>query len=305
MTNADEHQREGLTRRRLLGRAGAAAATAGIGGGVLAGCGSESDAPPPQVAANVDAPSAPALPTMQVPMCGVYNFFTREEARAVEAFAVRLIPGDASDPGAREACVVTFIDHKLARFATFATPTYFHAPFAKPTKGDPGPQAGATDTILVNEKDLPRYGFQSNMTPQEAYRRGLAELDKHAQRMFGKAFADLGDPAQDEIIGALEKDAVASFTAPGGADFFSMLQEDTIEGMFADPIYGGNRDYAGWKLIGYPGAQRAYTPEELRNGPNNRRVQGLRDMPAMHPGQPQDHVVLPISGTRRTAGGVQ
>jgi gluconate 2-dehydrogenase gamma chain len=75
--------------------------------------------------------------------------------------------------------------------------------------------------------------------------------------------------------------------------------------MFADPIYGGNRDYAGWKLIGYPGAQRAYTPEELRNGPNNRRVQGLRDMPAMNPGQPQDHVVLPISGTRRTAGGVQ
>ena len=42
-----------------------------------------------------------------------------------------------------------------------------------------------------------------------------------------------------------------------------MVLEDTYEGMFSDPLYGGNRDYAGWKLVGYPGAQRAYTAHEL------------------------------------------
>jgi gluconate 2-dehydrogenase gamma chain len=231
----------------------------------------------------------------------VYNFFTKAEARTVEAFAMRLIPGDENDPGAREACVVTYIDHKLARFETFATPTYFHAPFAKPTTSHPGPQSGATETILVHTQDLPLYGFQSNLTPQEAYRKGIVELDDHARVMFGKPFADLGEAAQDEIIAALEKDAVASFTAPGGKDFFTMLQEDAVEGMFADPLYGGNRDYAGWKLIGYPGAQRAYTAEELQSGPHLRRVQGLREMAPMHPGEPQHHVLLPISGTRRTA----
>ena len=77
-----------------------------------------------------------------------------------------------------------------------------------------------------------------------------------------------------------------------------MVLEDTYEGMFSDPEYGGNRDYAGWKLVGYPGAQRAYTAYELRNGPQHKRVQGLRDMPPMNPGVPQDHVILPLAGTR-------
>ena len=73
--------------------------------------------------------------------------------------------------------------------------------------------------------------------------------------------------------------------------------------MFADPVYGGNRDYVGWDLIGYPGAQRAWTAREMTHGPNpNRRVQGLREMPPMHPGSPAQHVILPISGTERTEG---
>jgi gluconate 2-dehydrogenase gamma chain len=77
-----------------------------------------------------------------------------------------------------------------------------------------------------------------------------------------------------------------------------MMLEDTYEGMFSDPIYGGNHAFAGWKLVGYPGAQRAYTPSELVHGPQHKRVQGLRDMAGMNPGVPQDHVILPMAGTR-------
>ena len=104
------------------------------------------------------------------------------------------------------------------------------------------------------------------------------------------------------MLEVLEAGKAAGFPAAKG--FFKMLLEDTYEGMFADPEYGGNRDYAGWKLVGYPGAQRAYTAYELRNGPQHKRVQGLRDMPPMNPGVPQDHVILPLAGTRpeRTGG---
>ena len=91
---------------------------------------------------------------------------------------------------------------------------------------------------------------------------------------------------------------------PEAKGFFKMVLEDTYEGMFSDPEYGGNRDYAGWKLVGYPGAQRAYTAHELRNGPQHKRVQGLRDMPPMNPGVPQDHVILPIAGTRPQTNGI-
>jgi gluconate 2-dehydrogenase gamma chain len=75
------------------------------------------------------------------------------------------------------------------------------------------------------------------------------------------------------------------------------------EGAFADPMYGGNRNMAGWALIGYPGAQRAYTPHELKHGPQHKRRQGLRQMMAENPGQPQPHVFLPIMGTRQTSMG--
>ena len=92
-----------------------------------------------------------------------------------------------------------------------------------------------------------------------------------------------------------------SFVKPTGGGFFDMLLNDTYEGMFADPLYGGNRDFAGWKLVGYPGAQRSYTPAELEQGPNERTIQSLTDMPAMHPGRAEEHVILPISGSRRLA----
>jgi hypothetical protein len=93
------------------------------------------------------------------------------------------------------------------------------------------------------------------------------------------------------------------FLKPTPYGFFSTVLGDTYDGMFADPVYGGNRDYVGWDLIGYLGAQRAWTAKELTHGPNpSRRVQGLRDMPPMNPGSPAKHVILPISGTSRTEG---
>jgi hypothetical protein len=58
------------------------------------------------------------------------------------------------------------------------------------------------------------------------------------------------------------------------------LRNDTIEGMFGDPMYGGNRDLVGWTLIGYPGAQRQYTPEEMQDPNFSRPPQSLAQLMA-------------------------
>jgi gluconate 2-dehydrogenase gamma chain len=303
MEPTHQDARRGFTRRRLLVVAGGSAAAAGLVS--LPGCGGDEETAPGQPSledANVDAPqirSEPYIPS-QLPLnCMVHSFFTPEEALDVEAFTARLIPGIPTDPGAREACVTNYIDRKLAEHKTFATTTYFHPPFAKPAKGH---ATGFADgAIYVSEDELPRYGFQSSLTPQQSYKLGLAELDRYARKLHDRPFRELADGQQDAIIGDLEADKVKSFTKPTGGGFFDMLLNDTYEGMFADPIYGGNRDFAGWRLIGYPGAQRAYTPSELKNGPNERTIQSLKEMQAMHPGRAQDHVILPISGSRRLA----
>ena len=292
-----------FTRRRLLVVAGGSAAAAGLV--TLPGCGGADDEATGQPSledANVDAPqlrSEPYIPS-QLPLnCTVLSFFTADEARDVEAFTARLIPGSPADPGAREACVTNYIDRKLAEHKSFATTTYFHPPFAKPAKGH---ATGFADgTIYVSEDELPRYGFQSSLTPQQSYRLGLVELDAYSRKLHHRPFRELAPGQQDAIIGDLENDKVESFVKPTGSGFFDMLLNDTYEGMFADPIYGGNRDFVGWKLVGYPGAQRSYMPAELKNGPNERTIQSLTDMPAMHPGRAQDHVILPISGSRRLA----
>jgi gluconate 2-dehydrogenase gamma chain len=286
-------------RSTFLKSAGAAAAAAAG----LAACGTAADdETETQLATDTNATQFPPITPSQAPLsCAIRSFFTPDEARAVDAITARLIPGTPDDPGALEACVPTYIDQKLATYDSFATPTYFQAPFAKPVDGVvPDDQIDPT-TILVAKDQLERYGFQSALTPQQAYRNGLAQLDADTRAKHGKVFADLDAAAQDAILTDLEAGKPATMKEPAAAAFFKLLQSDTNDGMFADPIYGGNRDLAGWRLIGYPGAQRGWTPQELKHGPRNRRVQSLKDMPGMHPGQPAPDVILPISGTRRTA----
>jgi gluconate 2-dehydrogenase gamma chain len=71
----------------------------------------------------------------------------------------------------------------------------------------------------------------------------------------GKPFAQLAPAQQDDVITALEHDRPNNFTWPSAQAFFAMLRTHTMEGMFADPVYGGNKDFSGWRLVGFPGAQ--------------------------------------------------
>ena len=78
-----------------------------------------------------------------------------------------------------------------------------------------------------------------------------------------KPFAQLTAPQQDEVITALEGGKATGFTWPSAQAFFNTVRTHTMEGMFADPVYGGNKDFAGWQLIGFPGAVPIFSPQDM------------------------------------------
>ena len=114
---------------------------------------------------------------------------------------------------------------------------------------------------------------------RDAYRAGLAAVDSYARRTAGKPFADLDADAQDAVLRAIEQDAAAGFT--GSSTFFNLVLGHTLEGTFGDPYYGGNRDFVGWELLGYPGIRLAVTAEEQRMASEPRMARlGAYDFPA-------------------------
>jgi gluconate 2-dehydrogenase gamma chain len=289
-----------LTRRGFLKGLGASVAAGAVG--VAAGCAAPAEPEPPAVLRDPTPPELkyPAVPPRPAapPDPTVMRVFTMQEARTVEALTARILPGTPDDPGAREAGVVVYIDRLLATNDGFAEPTYRQPPFAQ-VYSTPAPPEGQGDfsVIWVAAAEIERYGFQAALSPREVYRIGLEAVDRYAEERFGEPFADLSEADQDSIVGALADGSATGFRQVGAEQFFLVLRRHTAEGMFSDPAYGGNRDLAGWRLVGFPGAQRAYTPAELRAEGPPREPQAHSELPPFSPGQDaRDGVVLPLSG---------
>lgn len=128
--------------------------------------------------------------------------------------------------------------------------------------GAPG-KPGATEADVLNYIDLALAGAYEDL--QDFYRRGLAQLDAHCAAAYGKPFRHLDPAQQDETIAALEAGKSAAFVYPSAAAFFNTMRTHTMEGMFADPIYGGNKNFAGWRLVQFPGAQPLFTEDDMRS----------------------------------------
>jgi gluconate 2-dehydrogenase gamma chain len=128
--------------------------------------------------------------------------------------------------------------------------------------GAPG-KPGATDAGVLNYIDLALAGAYADL--QDFYRRGFAQLDAYCRKTHDTSFQHLSAAQQDEVLAALEEGKATGFTWPTAQDFFSTIRTHTMEGMFADPLYGGNKDFAGWRLVGFPGAQAMFTPIDLQN----------------------------------------
>lgn len=238
-------------------------------------------------------PAAAAPPAQATPVAGAMtdmadasqpvSFFNVHEAATVDALVSRILPGTAEDPGAHEAGVVFWIDRGLGGpNLGYTLKTYTQGPYLVVTENTTSVEAASSrdlyDYVNVAAQDAPRYGFQSVLTPQEIYRRGLEFVDAYAQSQFKKDFVDLTTDQQDQILTDMEADKATGFEGPSGAAFFTWLRNDTIQGMFSDPMYGGNRDLVGWKLIGYPGASRNYTPDDMKNTSFSRAPQSLAQL---------------------------
>jgi gluconate 2-dehydrogenase gamma chain len=141
------------------------------------------------------------------------RFFSQAEALIVAAAASRIFPSDETGPGAREAGVAVYIDRQLAGPWGRDGHRYTREPFEEGT--------------------TPEFGYQGEATPREIYRQGIKQLTR---------FDRLEPGEQDQKLKQIE----ASL-------FFSLLRQNTIEGMFCDPMHGGNVDMLGWQLIGFPG----------------------------------------------------
>jgi len=104
----------------------------------------------------------------------------------------------------------------------------------------------------------PQQGNQSSLTPATRYRQALAALDKYCRAAFsGRPFVRLSEEEKDKLLAGLENNSIKLDGGDGKA-FFQQVLINTREGFFADPIYGGNRDMVGWKVIGFAGARYDY-----------------------------------------------
>ena len=99
---------------------------------------------------------------------------------------------------------------------------------------------------------------------RQAYATGLEALDQYARSARGKSFAQLSAADQDVVLTDIESGKASNVA--GGAEFFSMVRAHTIQGTFCDPYYGGNANFVGWDLVGYPGVRTNVGPEEQRLG---------------------------------------
>jgi gluconate 2-dehydrogenase gamma chain len=100
---------------------------------------------------------------------------------------------------------------------------------------------------------------------REAYRAGLAAFDAYCRSSRRAPFVELSTRDQDSVLMDVESGSATGFPA-SSAQFFSMVRTHTLQGTFGDPYYGGNANFVGWDLIGFPGLRLNVSVEDQRLG---------------------------------------
>lgn len=174
-----------------------------------------------------------------------YRFFTPAEQAFIEPAIDRLIPPDENGPSASQANVNVFLDRQLG--GAFGRGDHFYL-------GGPWP------------KGTPEQGYQSRLSPAQLYRTAIPAIETYVSDQHAdKTFKQLAVAEQDVVLKALES-GEAKLNGADGQSFFDMFLQNVLEGYFSDPIYGGNKDMAAWKMIGFPGAHYDYREWVGRHG---------------------------------------
>jgi hypothetical protein len=120
-------------------------------------------------------------------------------------------------------------------------------------KDELGPGAVECGAAEYIDRSLADYLAQE----KNVFVQGLAAVDQYARSSQGGPFADLSAEKRDAVLTAID-----TGQAPNLRGFFNRVRRLMLEGMFGDPSYGGNKNFAGWDLIRYPGAKMAVGPED-------------------------------------------
>nr|WP_200411266.1 gluconate 2-dehydrogenase subunit 3 family protein [Virgibacillus salexigens] len=163
--------------------------------------------------------------------------FNQVEFQVVEAATERIFPEDDLGPGAKSLGVAFYIDHQLAGSYGFNARDYMNPPF------------------FHGEKTQ---GYQGRLKRREIFRIGIREMQNYSHEKFEKGFTDLTAEEQDTVLTDFAEDNV-NLTTISASGFFNLIRSMTLEGVYSDPLYGGNRNMEGWKMRDYPGDQMNYT----------------------------------------------
>jgi gluconate 2-dehydrogenase gamma chain len=159
-----------------------------------------------------------------------------DEAAFVEAAVDTFIPADEVGPGALELGVAVFIDRQLNSGYGRGDRMYLQGPFIEGT---------------------PEQGYQLRMTPSELIRNGILDVNAYTRAKYKTTFDGLSNQDRIAVLTQLEKRQIELATVPA-IYFFNLTLELTMQGYFADPLYGGNKGKASWKMIGFPGVGTMY-----------------------------------------------
>jgi gluconate 2-dehydrogenase gamma chain len=271
----------GLSRRIFLKATGAAAAVTGVA--------ADAAAPPAASAATATPPAGSA----SAPAARAYLFLNAQEAAFIEAAVDRLIPPDALGPSGTEAAVHEYIDLQLAGAWGTGERLYRSGPW----------RAGS-----------PTQGYQLPFTPAELFRTALRGIRADLQKNGRAAFEQLPGQEQDAYLTLLQTSSRELEGVPAKV-FFETLLGMTVEGYFCDPVYGGNKGMAAWRMIGFPGAYAAYYElvdqygRAFNQPPRSLAERGgtvhvMPDIPPFVHGDPQGAPLTPghVHGSKREGG---
>ncbi len=208
------------------------------------------------VLAGLSAAAATAIPIPRHAFAALddqqFSFLSDAEARLLAALCDTLIPQDAY-PSASQAGVVDFIDLQMAGPYGKGAGLYMKGPFF---------EGG------------PEQGYQLPLLPAQLMREGLARLNQAES-----AFALMEEARRGDVVTRMSQGSIDMGDIPSNT-FFDEVWTLTNQGYFADPMYGGNDDYAGWKMVGFPGAHAYYAAfVDKHNVPYPKPPMGINHQP--------------------------
>ena len=223
-----ENKKKGMSRRDFVKRSGLL--VGGLAGGTVLG-----GLIGPKVTDQSDENSNETTDLNSYNEALMY-FTNMEDFNVIKAATERIFPADDNRPGAIDLLVPFYIDHQLAGAYGNNSREYMQGPF---------------------HKGEPTQGYQSRMKRNEIFDVGIKGIKDYSEKTFDDKFVNLDGEQQDEVLTALENDEI-ELRGVSSSFFFALLRSATLEGIYADPLYGGNKDMEGWKMKEYPGDQMSY-----------------------------------------------